>query len=95
MVSTVMFWYTWVLPRLGQYFSHFGVGAAAKETKPLTYLRNPTAKSFFCYFPNSTLISATDGAARIFPTTLIRNAGIRTHDPSSRVAPDWDLSDPL
>ena len=47
------------------------------------------ALGFNNLFPNSALISATDGAARIFlPTTFCRGV-IRTH--VSRVAPDWDL----
>ena len=39
-----------------------------------------------------TLMFLSDGAARIFPTTLCRGAGIWTHVTLvSRVAPIWDL----
>ena len=55
--------------------------------------------NFFCYFPNSALISAAEGAARISSYLLWRGVlirekmvslGIRTHV-GSRDAPDWDF----
>ena len=55
----------------------------------LTNSENPIKKSYFILvFPNSALVSATDGFDRIFPATLCRS-GIRTLD---RVAPDLDLT---
>ena len=51
---------------------------------------------FFATFPNSTLISATDGAARISYHLIPRHRESNPrHVESSRVAPDWDISDAL